>query len=41
VLEALFSDRSAYEIVEAPKRRLGARAENAFAAAPAYSAEIN
>lgn len=41
VLEALFSDRSAYEIVEAPKRRLGARAENAFAPAPAYSAEIN
>lgn len=41
VLEALFSDRSAYEIIEGPKRRLGARAESAFAGAPAYSAEIN
>jgi UDP-3-O-[3-hydroxymyristoyl] N-acetylglucosamine deacetylase len=41
VLEALFSDRSAYEVVEAPKRRLGARTESAFAGAPAFSAEIN
>jgi len=40
VLEALFSDRTAYEIVEAaPARREGLRAELARAAVPVYSAD--
>ncbi len=41
VLEALFSDRTAFEIVEAPTRRLGARAESGFGAVAAYAPEIN
>jgi len=41
VLEALFKDHSNYAIVEAGASRLGARSEPAFAAAPAFSAELN
>jgi len=41
VLEALFKDHSNYAIVEAGASRLGARSVPAFAAAPAFSAELN
>ncbi|HEY8579393.1 MAG TPA: UDP-3-O-acyl-N-acetylglucosamine deacetylase [Beijerinckiaceae bacterium] len=41
VLEALFSDRDAYEIVEAPTRRLGGRVDLGFAAQPAFAPELN
>ena len=36
VLEALFADSSAYEIIEAPRARSGSRPELRVAAAPAY-----
>ncbi|HUZ67508.1 MAG TPA: UDP-3-O-acyl-N-acetylglucosamine deacetylase [Beijerinckiaceae bacterium] len=41
VLEALFADRSAYEIIEAPRVRQASRSALKAAALPAYSAEIN
>ena len=41
VLEALFKDHSNYAVVEAGAPRLGGRAEAAYAALPAYSAELN
>jgi len=41
VLNALFSDPDAYAIVEAPTRRLGARAEPRLAAAAAYGPDLN
>ena len=41
VLEALFADRSAYALVEAPRRREGGFAGLSLAALPAYAAETN
>ena len=41
VLEALFSDASAYEYVSDSPRREGARAESGFAGAAAFAPELN
>ena len=41
VLEALFSDPNAYELVEAPRMRSGGRTELRVAASPAYAPDRN
>ena len=41
VLEALFADRSAYQVVESQPRREAARADLAFGLRPAYAPDVN
>ena len=41
VLQALFADPGAFEIVEAPVRRMGGRSELSMVAAPAYGPDLN
>lgn len=41
VLEALFADANAFEIVDAPVRRMGGRSELSLVASPAYGPDLN